>query len=114
MRSEDAIGLRLRLPTPAVIMAPSTAMEARRQSAHSRAFMHVEHRPTASLRSVLTGLALTILVDLWIHYAELVLGGRRGHTALANSSIPVGPFNAFFALLVVHIIVKRCLPRWAF
>jgi len=76
--------------------------------------IRVRPRGAGSLRSVLVGLALTILVDLWIHYAELVLGGRRGHTALANSSIPVGPFNAFFALLVVQIIVKRFLPRLAF
>jgi hypothetical protein len=60
------------------------------------------------------GLGLTVAVDLWIHYAELVLGGQRGHTALANSSIPVGPFNAFVALLVVQILVKRFLPRLAF
>jgi hypothetical protein len=70
-------------------------------------------RPAGSFRSLLIGLILTVLVDLWIHYAELVLGGQRGHTALANSSIPVGPFNAFFALLVVQILVKRILPRWA-
>jgi len=95
-------------------MTPSTAMEAQRQPAYSDASSPAPARPTASLRSLVIGLALTILVDLWIHYAELVLGGRRGHTALANSSIPVGPFNAFFALLVVHIIVKRFLPRWAF
>jgi hypothetical protein len=70
-------------------------------------------RPAASFRSVVIGLVLTVLVDLWIHYAELVLGGRRGHTALANSSIPVGPFNVFFALLIVHILLKRFLPAAA-
>src|SRR5690242_20517278 len=35
----------------------------------------------------LIGLVGTVLVDLWIHYAELVLGGTRGHSALANTSI---------------------------
>jgi hypothetical protein len=48
-----------------------------------------------------------VLVDLWIHYAELVLGGQRGHTALVNSSIPVGPFSAFFLVVVINLLLAR-------
>ncbi len=56
------------------------------------------------------GLVGTALVDLWIHYAELVLGGARGHSALANTSIPLGAFNALFALVIV-VIQFRLLDR---
>ncbi|HSV73478.1 MAG TPA: DUF6785 family protein [Chthonomonadales bacterium] len=64
-------------------------------------------------RSVLLGLALSALTNLWIHWAELVLGGR-GHTALANTSIPVGAFNVLFALVITNIILSRFLRPLAF
>jgi len=63
-----------------------------------------------TLRGVLIGLVATALIDLWIHYAELVLGGTRGHTALVNTSIPVGPFNALFALVGLNILLTRIAP----
>lgn len=66
-----------------------------------------------SFRAVVLGLVLTAFTDLWIHYAELVLGGR-GHTALANTSIPVGAFNVLFALVVVNLLMMRWTPRMAF
>ena len=53
-------------------------------------------------RALLLGLALTALCDLWIHWAELVLGGR-GHTALANTSIPVGAFNVLFLPVIINL-----------
>ncbi len=57
------------------------------------------------------GLVLSTLVDLWIHYAELVLGSARGHTALANTSIPVGAFCAFLFLTSLnHFLKSRNLP----
>ena len=59
-----------------------------------------------SLRAILIGLFFTALCDLWIHWAELVLGSR-GHTALANTSIPVGAFNILFLLTVINMVLNR-------
>jgi len=64
-----------------------------------------------SVRAMLIGLIVTALIDLWIHYAELVLGGTRGHTALANTSIPVGAFNALFALVGINLVLTRLSPK---
>jgi hypothetical protein len=66
-----------------------------------------------TLRALLLGLALTALCDLWIHWAELVLGGR-GHTALANTSIPVGAFNMLFLLTIVNLLLTKFLRPLAF
>src|SRR5579859_6745966 len=66
-----------------------------------------------TLRAILLGLGLTVLCDLWIHWAELVLGGR-GHTALANTSIPIGAFNILFLLSIVNLILNRFLKPLAF
>jgi hypothetical protein len=67
-----------------------------------------------TLRAVLVGLVATVLLSVWIHHAELVLGGRRGHTALANTSIPVGAFNILFLLVAVNVLVRRLAPRFRF
>jgi hypothetical protein len=64
-------------------------------------------------RSVLIGVALTAVADLWLHWAELVLGGR-GHTALAGTSIPIGAFNILFLLIVVNVVLTRFLKPLAF
>jgi len=64
-------------------------------------------------RAVVLGLIFTALTDLWIHWAELVLGGR-GHTALANTSIPVGAFNILFLLVIVNLVLTRFLRPLAF
>jgi hypothetical protein len=64
-------------------------------------------------RALTLGLLLTALTDLWIHWAELVLGGR-GHTALANTSIPIGAFNVLFLLVIVNILLTRFLRPLAF
>ena len=64
-----------------------------------------------TVRAMLIGLVVTALIDLWIHYAELVLGGTRGHTALANTSIPVGAFSALFALVIINVLLTRIAPR---
>ena len=63
-----------------------------------------------TLRAMLIGLVVTALIDLWVHYAELVLGGTRGHTALVNTSIPVGPFSVLFALVFLNIGLTRIAP----
>ncbi|CCW35526.1 hypothetical protein CTKA_02382 [Chthonomonas calidirosea] len=61
-------------------------------------------------RALLLGLVFTALCDLWIHWAELVLG-ERGHTALANTSIPVGAFNVLFFLVVCNLLLSKfCRP----
>src|SRR5579872_4383678 len=64
-------------------------------------------------RALLVGLVFTALVDLWIHWAELILGGR-GHTALANTSIPIGAFNVLFLLTVANLLLRRLRVRFAF
>src|SRR5579862_6291460 len=64
-------------------------------------------------RALALGLLFTALTDLWIHWAELVLGGR-GHTALANTSIPIGAFNVLFLLVIVNILLTRFLRPLAF
>jgi hypothetical protein len=64
-------------------------------------------------RAYLIGLAGTVLVDLWIHYAELVLGGTRGHSALANTSIPLGAFCALFVLVIMNRGLRQTAPRLA-
>ena len=63
-----------------------------------------------TLRALVIGVIVTALIDLWIHYAELVLGGTRGHTALANTSIPVGSFSVLFALVFLNIGLTRIAP----
>lgn len=67
---------------------------------------------TFTWRAWLIGMVCVALVDLWIHWAELVLGGR-GHTALANTSIPVGAFNALVALIVMNVLLRRVAAKWA-
>src|SRR5580658_10953195 len=66
-----------------------------------------------TLRALVLGLALTSLCDLWIHWAELVLGAR-GHTALANTSIPVGAFNVLFLLVIINLLLTKFLKPLAF
>lgn len=61
-----------------------------------------------TVRAVVLGLVFTALADLWIHWAELVLGGR-GHTALANSSIPVGAFSILFVLVAINLFLTGVL-----
>lgn len=64
-------------------------------------------------RALLLGLVFTALTDLWIHWAELILGGR-GHTALANTSIPIGAFNVLLLLVVINIVLQRLRKSLAF
>jgi len=66
-----------------------------------------------TLRAVALGVGLTALVNLWLHWAELVLGGR-GHTALAGTSIPIGAFNVLFVLVIINIVLTRFIKPLAF
>lgn len=61
-------------------------------------------------RAILVGIFGTIAVITWIHVAELVLGGARGHTALANTSIPVGAFCALSTLVGINFLIGRLRP----
>jgi len=54
-----------------------------------------------SWRAILLGLILTCVIDLWLHYTELVVGANRGHTALSNTSIPIGAFSVLFVLVML-------------
>ena len=65
-------------------------------------------------RSFAIGIVAAVLINVWLHYAELILGSERGHTALANTSIPVGAFNVLFALVGVNLLVTRLVNRPAF
>jgi hypothetical protein len=64
-------------------------------------------------RSLILGVLLTILVDFWIHWVELIMGGRQGHTALANTSIPFGAFSMMFALSGLNLLCRAILPSLA-
>lgn len=64
-------------------------------------------------RALLIGLVCIGLVVIFIHWAELVLGSTRGHTALANTSIPVGPFFALFVVVFLNLAVRALAPRAA-
>lgn len=68
---------------------------------------------SVTIRSVVIGIVLSILVDYWIQVAELLMGSRQGHTALANTAIPVGPFTVFFAVAAVNILCRLLLPNFA-
>jgi hypothetical protein len=72
-----------------------------------------ERKSAITLRATVLGIVLTGITDLWLHWAELVLGGR-GHTALAGTSIPVGAFNVLFALVIINLLLTRFLKPLAF
>lgn len=72
-----------------------------------------ERREAAvTFRALLVGVAVGALVTRWIHEAELVVGGR-GHSALANTSIPLGSFGGLLLVLGLNALVRRVLPRFA-
>ena len=61
-------------------------------------------------RAVVLALGVLVGVVFWIHWAELVLGGRRGHTALANTALPVGAFSALLLLTGISALLNRLKP----
>lgn len=64
-------------------------------------------------RALVLGILLTVLADFWIHWAELIMGGVQGHTALANTSIPVGAFSLLFALTAINLLCRYVVPGFA-
>lgn len=67
--------------------------------------------PGPSARTLFVALVCIIGTVLFIHWAELVLGGERGHSALANTSIPVGAFFALVVVLACNALIGLVAPR---
>ena len=65
-----------------------------------------------TMRAVVIGLVGIVGVVFLIHWAELVLGGARGHTAMANTSIPVGAFTALMFVLAGSRLVGFVRRQW--
>jgi hypothetical protein len=93
-------------PSSAPTTTPATGTE--RLSARERARQY-----GVTPRALLLGTALTVVCDLWIHYAELVMGGERGHTAIAGTSTPVGPICLLFVVAAINLLAGRLLPGLA-
>ncbi|MBC7287013.1 MAG: hypothetical protein H5T86_03005 [Armatimonadetes bacterium] len=66
-----------------------------------------------SWRALAIGLLAIVAVVFWIHWAEIVLGSRRGHSALANTSVPVGAFFAFMCVVGFNAILARLRKTFA-
>lgn len=69
-------------------------------------------QPGLTWRSLGLGLAMVGLVCEWVHQAELVVG-QRGHSALANTSIPLGAFCGLLVVVAGNALVRRFTPRRA-
>ena len=61
-------------------------------------------------RSLFLGLILIAVVCRWIHEAELVVG-QRGHSALANTSIPLGAFGGLLLVMGLNAVLKWLAPK---
>lgn len=73
----------------------------------------VKRRERITPRAIALGLTLVPVLILWIHHAEFRLGGMMGHTALANTALPVAAFFALMVLTLLNGIVLRFAPPWA-
>ena len=65
---------------------------------------------SVTLRSIVIGLILSAVVDVWIQYAELIMSGWQGHSALVNTSVPVGPITILFVLAGINIALSHIAP----
>ncbi|MFA4028252.1 MAG: hypothetical protein GDYSWBUE_000113 [Candidatus Fervidibacterota bacterium] len=72
-----------------------------------------EEKEVRSRAMVVAWLLIPPLV-MWIHHAEIRLGGLRGHTALANTALPVGAFFVLCMLVLLNGILARLNPNWRF
>ncbi|GBC97882.1 hypothetical protein HRbin17_00377 [bacterium HR17] len=59
------------------------------------------------------GLLLVPALIWWIHHAEFRLGGTMGHTALANTALPVAAFFTLMVLTLLNGVVARLNSAWA-
>lgn len=71
-----------------------------------------EQQTGLTVRALLLGLVMVALVTRWIHEAELVVG-QRGHSALANTSIPLGAFGGLLVVQGLNAVIRRFFARWA-
>ncbi len=72
-----------------------------------------ERKEKVTLRAVVLGLLLVPVLIWWIHHAEFRLGGTMGHTALANTALPVAAFFALMVLTALNALVAWVLPTKA-
>ncbi len=72
-----------------------------------------ERKEKVTLRAVVLGLLLVPVLIWWIHHAEFRLGGTMGHTALANTALPVAPFFALMVLTALNALVAQVFPAKA-
>lgn len=72
-----------------------------------------ERREKITVRAVVLGLLLVPILIWWIHHAEFRLGGTMGHTALANTALPVAAFFALMVLTAISGLIARLLPSFA-
>ncbi|MFA0768047.1 MAG: hypothetical protein OXFUSZZB_001375 [Candidatus Fervidibacter sp.] len=70
-------------------------------------------RERVTARAVAIGLLLVLALIWWIHHAEFRLGGTMGHTALANTALPVAAFFALMVLTALNGLVARLAAGWA-
>ncbi|MCE5238535.1 hypothetical protein LLH23_08590 [bacterium] len=80
--------------------------------AQHQAALAPPHARGVTGRAVALGLVSIVAVILLIHWAELILGSSRGHSAMANTSIPLGAFASLMLLVSVNSLVGRCRRRW--
>lgn len=73
----------------------------------------VERREQVTIRAVVLGLLLIPALIWWIHHAEFRLGGTMGHTALANTALPVAAFFTLMVLTAFNGIFSCTLPSLA-
>lgn len=62
-------------------------------------------RRGVTVKAVFLGLLLIPAVVLWIHWAEIVMGVKQGHSALASTSIPLGPFFALLCVMLLNRLI---------
>jgi len=68
-----------------------------------------EQSRALTVRALVIGLAVTTLINFWLHNAELTLAGK-GHTAISNTSIPLGAFDMLFALAAINLFLRFTAP----
>ncbi|MCX7598916.1 MAG: hypothetical protein N2512_08635, partial [Armatimonadetes bacterium] len=62
-------------------------------------------------RAIALGLAGIVGVVFFIHWAEIIVSAR-GHSALANTSIPVGAFDALLVLMFLSGLLRHVRRAW--
>jgi len=71
---------------------------------------NIEQPHRVRARAVVIGLILCAVVDVLIQYAELIMSGRQGHSAVVNTSVPVGPITILFMLSGLNLALRAFAP----